>query len=97
MKLQCVPVGLPELSPRQLQLQHLAWVRTQDSEWGLLRKENLGLYRGRAYDAEVYAVIRTVPQEDDVHYVGFVAGHQVTTGSDDLLATKLQVEQSITS
>ena len=53
MKLQRVPVGLPEISALQLHQKHLSWVRTQTLEWGLLRKENQSLYRGKAYDAEV--------------------------------------------
>ena len=48
MKLQRVPVGLPEISALQLRQKHLSWVRTQASEWGLLRKENQSLYRGKA-------------------------------------------------
>ena len=67
MKLQRVPVGLPEISALQLRQKHLSWVRTQTSEWGLLRKENQSLYRGKAYDAEVFAVVRTVMKENDTN------------------------------
>ncbi|MAA67483.1 MAG: hypothetical protein CL915_01680 [Deltaproteobacteria bacterium] len=96
MKLQRVPVGLPEISALQLRQEHLSWVRTQSSEWGLLRKENQSLYRGKAYDAEVFAVVRTVMKENDIEYVGFVGNQQITVGSD-LLMTKLEVEQSFSA
>ncbi|MEK9704088.1 MAG: hypothetical protein VW829_18875 [Deltaproteobacteria bacterium] len=96
MKLQRVPVGLPEISALQLRQKHLSWVRTQASEWGLLRKENQSLYRGKAYDAEVFAVVRTVMKENDIEYVGFVGDQQITVGPD-LLMTKLVVEQSFSA
>ena len=96
MKLQRVPVGLPEISALQLRQKHLSWVRTKDSEWGLLRKENQSLYRGKAYDAEVFAVVRTVMKENEIEYVGFVLEEEIT-GGPDLLMNKLQVEQSFSA
>jgi hypothetical protein len=94
MKLLRVPVGLPEISALKLQQDHLSWVRTKESEWGLLRKEHFGIYRGQAYDAEVFGVIRSIPLEDDIQYVGYVAGKQVASHSD-LFEAQMQVEQSI--